>query len=224
MERKRKPRCRSQKSNGNVPKNNCVFPLSFGSPRKPRILCQLTRNGASFWHANADEPCNRRMHLVAHSMGNWALRHAVLGLRELAGANRLPKFFDNVFLMAADEDEDAFEHDRKLGLLPQMARAIHVYHSHGDRALTVSDTTKNNPDRLGTNGPRTFSDLSSRITAVDCHKTDHTKLAHGNHQYYRIRSGVIDDVREVLAGRLQADEFPNRDVVEPGRRYRIKAD
>ena len=167
--------------------------------------------------------CGRRIHLVAHSMGNWALRHAVLGVRTLLGAARLPKIFDNVFLMAADEDDDAFEHDTKLALLPEMARSIHVYHNVGDLALTISDKTKFNPDRLGSAGPRTFSGISTRITGVDCSKVGDTLAAHVGHQYYRLRAEVIADVRAVIAGRLRPDEIPGREVVEPGRRYRLRS-
>ena len=34
--------------------------------------------------------CEQRIHLVAHSMGNWALRHAVQGLISLQAQARLP--------------------------------------------------------------------------------------------------------------------------------------
>ncbi len=96
-----------------------------------------------------------------------------------------------------------------------------VYHSRDDLALKVSDTTKGNMDRLGANGPRSFSGISARIAAVDCSKVDFTEVAHGNHQYYRLRPEVIADVRQVLDGRLEPDEIPGRQVVESGRRYRI---
>jgi esterase/lipase superfamily enzyme len=166
--------------------------------------------------------CNGRIHLVAHSMGNWALRHAVLGLKALQDGGRLEKIFDNVFLMAPDEDEDCLESNDKLGLLPQLGRRVHVYHSRGDLALEVSDKTKFNIDRLGTDGPRTLDGLSHRITAVDCSDVDWTEATHGNHQYYRLRPEVLRDVRHVLAGQLHLDEIPGREVTQPGRRYRIR--
>lgn len=167
--------------------------------------------------------CNGRLHLVAHSMGNWALRHAVLGLVALYEGKTLPKFFDNVFLMAADEDEDCLGLADKLGRLPEMCRRINVYHSSGDQALEVSDKTKFNMDRLGTDGPKTFSGLSTRIVAIDCSAVDKTKLTHGNHQYYRLRPEVIADVRQVLSARTPPDQIPGREVIVPGRQYRIPA-
>ncbi len=171
---------------------------------------------------NDEDLCKQRFHLVTHSMGNWALRHAIQGIRTIQGTNKLPRLFDNAFLMAADEDEDAFEHNHKFSLLSELARAVHVYHSANDIALTVSDVSKANPDRLGHEGPRTFSGISARINAIDCTNVSDTgSITDGNHQYYRLRPEVIADVRQVLKGDLRPDEFPNRVVVEPNRRYRL---
>lgn len=171
--------------------------------------------------AAQDKPCKRRLHLVAHSMGNWALRHAVQGLLTLNDGARLEKIFDNVFLMAADEDEDCFEHRDKLAALTEMARRVHVYHAADDLPMHVSDKTKFNMDRLGTDGPRSFSGLSSRITAIDCNAVSDTLFAHGRHQYYRLRKEVLADIRHVLSGRYISSPVPGRDVIEPGRRYRL---
>ena len=205
---------------------NVEPPWKYASDREDAALSGLAmaralRRFVDF--LNAGEPCRQRLHLVTHSMGNWALRHAVLGLRSLMDEGRLPKIFENAFMMAADEDEDCFELAEKLGALPQLANSIHVYHSRDDLALQVSDKTKGNIDRLGTDGPRTFSGISTRITAVDCAEVNGTSLAHGNHQYYRLRPEVLADVRHVLSGRLQPDQIPRRSVIEPGRRYRIPA-
>ncbi len=171
----------------------------------------------------ADERCDCRLHLVAHSMGNWALRHAILGLRALLDERRLPRLFENAFLMAADEDDDCFESIGKMASLTDLANSIQVYHSRDDLALKISDSTKGNVDRLGANGPKSFSGISSRITAIDCRKVDNTEPQHGRHQYYRLRKEVIADVRHVLSGRYPPDQIPDREKVEPGRRYRIEA-
>lgn len=171
---------------------------------------------------NEGEPCKQRVHVVAHSMGNWALRHAIQGLKELMEGRNLPTLFDNVFLMAADEDEDTLEIPLKLQPLGELARRIHVYHSNDDLALVISDTTKFNPDRLGFNGPRTFTGISNRVVAIDCENVDDTEMLQANHQYYRRRPEVIADVRQVLAGE-RPDQIDGREVIEPGKRFRIKA-
>jgi len=169
------------------------------------------------------QPCRQRMHLVAHSMGNWALRHTLRKLRGQGSATRLRPIFENAFLMAADEDDDALAHQHKLASLTEISRRVHVYHSSDDGALVVSDTTKFNPDRLGYYGPKTFSGLNTRIQAIDCSGVDATEFLDVNHQYYRLRPEVIQDVQAVLSGQVRPDSFPWRQVVEPGRRYRIGA-
>jgi esterase/lipase superfamily enzyme len=166
------------------------------------------------------EPCGQCLHLVAHSMGNWALRNAVVALARDASPRPLPRIFEHVFLMAADEDDDCFETELKLGLLPQLARFVHVYHSKNDRALEISDLSK--PDRLGVDGPRNLDRINARIFAVDCRDVDYTDLEHGRHQYYRLRQEVIEDVSAILSD-VPPDEVPGRTLASTPRRFRIQA-
>ena len=164
--------------------------------------------------------CHQKLHLVAHSMGNYALRHAVQAIsRELKG--NLERVFDNVFLMAADEDDDTFEKDYKLGILPALARAVHAYYSESDVPLDeLSDITKLQPDRLGTQGPRNKDGLHRKVVLVDCTDVDFTKLKHVWHQYYRLRPEVYEDVRAVLGGALPRD-IAGRQFMPDERAYRI---
>ena len=177
-----------------------------------------------------DKHCEQSIHLVAHSMGNWALRHAVQAIREELN-DQLPRLLDHVFLMAADEDNDAFEHDHKLGRLPDMAKAVHVYFSEDDKALVISDRTKRNPDRLGATGPRVRSNLPRKLDLVDCRKVDYVgprelsgdeiSRSLSQHQYYRLRPEVIADVRQVLAGK-RPGEIDGRSYLEEDRSYLIE--
>lgn len=165
--------------------------------------------------------CSARVHLLAHSMGNWALRHAVLRLAEELHAEALPRLFKNVLLVAADEDEDALGDPAKLGRLFELAQNVHVYHSGDDRALAISDITKDNPDRLGADGPKDLASLPPRAYAIDCSRVDGTVLEHGRHQYYRIREEVIHDIKQVLAG-TPPEQVEGRDPILPGRSWRIR--
>ena len=177
------------------------------------FLGEITKKG---------EQCNQSLHLVAHSMGNYVLRHAVQAVkRELAG-RPLERIFDHVFLMAADEDDDAFEKPHKLAVLPELARAVHVYYSEDDQALKISDKTKGNPDRLGSQGPRLKDNLPRKVILVDCADVDETKLAHTRHQYYRQREEVVADVRQVLAG-VPPRQIKGREYLPEERSYKIRA-
>ncbi|MEM1298257.1 MAG: alpha/beta fold hydrolase [Pseudomonadota bacterium] len=166
------------------------------------------------------EHCGQRLHIVAHSMGGWALRHAVNSYAE-KHPGPLPGIFDKVFLMAADADADALSRQDKLGPLLQMSNEIHVYHARDDLALEVSYNTKGNPKRLGTNGPDDIDDLPRNVIGIDCQDVSDTTASHGRHQYYRLREEVIKDVKLTLADAAQEDR-PGRKVITPMRRYRLK--
>lgn len=167
--------------------------------------------------------CWQGLHLVAHSMGNYALRHTLQGIITQYAGKTLPRVFQNIFLMAADEDNDALELDFKMARLPELAEAVHIYYSPTDGALSISDRTKGNPDRLGSTGPRTLTNLPHKITLIDCRNVDETSpLTDVRHQYYRKRPEVIADVRQVLAG-IPPDKILDRDYIPEKRSYRIRA-
>ncbi len=164
--------------------------------------------------------CGRRIHLLAHSMGNYVLRHTLQELIKMNPAGRLPRVFDNVFSMAADEDADALEHADKWARLPELTQALHIYFSRHDRALQGSDATKGNPDRMGNDGPARPLDIHSKVTLIDVSKTDRFLLDVVGHGYYDEKQAVIDDVLATLAG-LEPDQIPGRRYVQAKNRYVI---
>ena len=62
---------------------------------------------------NPKQKCKKlsygRLHIMAHSMGVYVLRHILQGLRKITGDGN-PRLFDEVLLIAADEDKDAFKY------------------------------------------------------------------------------------------------------------------
>jgi esterase/lipase superfamily enzyme len=165
--------------------------------------------------------CWRSLHLVAHSMGNYALRHALQAIITKFPGRTLPRVFTNIFLMAADEDADTFEFEHKLARLPELAEQVLVTYSPGDKALHISDSTKGNPDRLGAMGPRVLTNLPLKVTLLDVQDVDGTGAGDVNHQYYRKRKEVVADVKQVIAG-LSADRIKGRVYIPEKRAYRIK--
>ena len=160
--------------------------------------------------------CDHRLHLVAHSMGNYVLRGAVQEIsRQHPG--RPPRVFDQVFLMAADEDDNAFQHEHKLLPLPRLAKRVNVYFNNEDLAMSVSDKTKGQPDRLGADGPRLPRSVPGKVTLIDC-----TPVVSGvvEHSYYLDSDRVAEDMRWVLTG-LPSDEIGGRDYIIETNRYRL---
>ncbi|MCM1984805.1 alpha/beta hydrolase [Lyngbya confervoides] len=173
---------------------------------------------ADFIHGGTQR-CPRRIHLLAHSMGNYVLRYALQDLRSFRG-DRLPRLFDQMILMAADEDDDAFESDDKLGLLTQLTRRTSVYFNREDLALWASDRIKGNPPRLGSDGPLHPQTLPRNVYPIDC--TDVvSRLSEPSEHSYHIRvERVLQDLRQVLAGNIP-DEIRGRKFVAETNRYRL---
>lgn len=199
----------------------------------------------------ADAWCNQKIHLLAHSMGVYALRYAVQALLaappitppdvgrdigpspQMAAAMaampegpsviaRLRGFFDEVVLAAADEDEDAFGDPKKLRLLPRMAARVSVYHTREDWILSrLSKYSKFNGPRLGTDGPENIATISDKVRAIDVSKAADYFDEMQGHQYYRQFDAVRDDIVAVLRGVRDLD-IKNRVPLGPSR-FAIKA-
>ena len=166
--------------------------------------------------------CERRLHLLCHSMGNYVLRN---GLQALIAKdpNALTRLFDQIIMAAPDEDDDAFELDSKLRQLPRIARQVTVYFNPTDRALLISDKTKANPDRLGSDGPRLVDLIPKKVVLVDCRAVAPAADWKARHSYYVNSLAVARDIGDVLLGR-PPDEISNRTFVPQQRAYRISRD
>lgn len=204
-----------------------MFQLAYFSDRtdaeasREAIARSLRRIVDYFRSLPPELGCGQKMHLMAHSMGNYVLRHAVQSFARDYKPGGMPRVFENIFLMAADEDDDAFEFAHKFARLPELATAVHVYFAANDTALRISDITKSNPDRLGQAGPRTLTDLPRKVVLVDCAAvSDIAGLTDANHQYYRSRREVVEDVQAVLA-RVAPDQVKQRVFAAAARAFRI---
>lgn len=165
------------------------------------------------------EYCDRRLHLLTHSMGAYVLRNALQALIAKDPKN-LTRTFDQILMAAPDEDDDAFEQDAKLKLLPKLARQVTVYFNPGDLALVVSDVTKSNPDRLGSDGPRLVDMLPKKVSLVDCRNVArHADRAIG-HSYFLRSRAMADDISAVLNSQ-PPEAIGNRIYVDSIRAWRI---
>lgn len=143
-----------------------------------------------------EDACDQKIHLVAHSMGNYVLRHALQEVKRQSGSH-IPRIFDQIFLAAPDEDDDAFEHEHKLKLLPRLGRRVNVYFNRGDNAMSISDGTKGNPDRLGDDGPRAPTLVPGKVSQIDCSMVVDGLI---EHSYFIDEQRVVRDISQVLNG------------------------
>jgi esterase/lipase superfamily enzyme len=179
-----------------------------------------TAAGADPVEAAAEtELCERCIHVLAHSMGNYVLRHGVQAIKA-KDPRKIVRMFDQVILAAADEDDDTFEFESKLRDLPILSRRVTVYHNHRDRALLISDRTKSNPDRLGSEGPRMLDMLPKKVVIVDCSRVAAIADPRVLHSYYIRSPAVTADINAVLDDSPD-DLIGNREVVRAARAYRL---
>ena len=166
--------------------------------------------------------CLRCIHVLAHSMGNYVLRHGIQAIRA-KDPRKVVRMFDQVILAAPDEDDDTFEHDEKLRVLPSLSRRITVYHNKHDRALVISDRTKANPDRLGSEGPRMLDLLPKKVVIVDCSRVAEAADPRSRHTYYINSPLVAADITAVLADEPD-DLIGHRQIIRTERAFRITAE
>ena len=132
--------------------------------------------------------------------------------------NRLPRVFEQVLLMAADDD-DAFEHDHKLRMLTKLCRHVSVYFNREDTAMAISNVTKGDPERLGDDGPRLPFQVPVKVTQVDC-----TAVVSGivEHSYYVDTPAVVSDMAQVLLGQ-EPGEVTGRKFIDDRNRFAIRS-
>lgn len=160
--------------------------------------------------------CTARIHLLAHSMGNWVLRGGICHMRTFVGDN-IPPLFDEVILTAGDEDDDTLSNPKKLAPLLRGCRRVTVYYNQQDLALKASDVAMGNPDRLGLSGPLRPEALPAKIAAINVSPVILRNLTGDRaweddptgHQYFRNNAVVRADMLHVLTGALDED-IPNR--------------
>jgi len=195
--------------------------LSYASDRRDakdsgeaggRALLQLSD------FLNALKPgdfCRGRIHIVAHSMGVYVLRNAIQALIKNLPASP-PTLFDQVLLIAGDEDYDALELDYKLAPLSHLCKRIHVYYNPEDIALDISRTTKGNPRRLGSRGPRNSAAIPDSVVLVDASNVSRWNDSDWDYHHYYIHAPeMASDMAQVFLGKLE-DKIAGRTPL-PGR-------
>ncbi len=131
----------------------------------------------------------RRIHLVAHSMGNRALTSALRDLSFLPEAKR-PRF-NEVVLTAPDIDAEVFRKDIAPYIV-QTADRVTLYASSNDTALAYSKTVHGYP-RAGDSGRELL--VMPGMETVDVSEVDTSLLGHN---YYGSNETVLADLIEVL--------------------------
>lgn len=148
-------------------------------------------------------PCNQRIHLVTHSMGNRVLQSMLYSLKQ----ENILRVIDQVLLLNADVSYKVFEDsENSFNKLPLLANRVSIYLNRQDVILGISQFTKNIlTPRLGKNGPSDIEKFRDIVSVIDCTfvKDDlksSLKFDIGNHWGYLSSSQVQNDIFQNLYG------------------------
>ncbi len=176
----------------------------LSGPAIARAAARLTDLYVKLVRGQGDRlDCGQRLHLVAHSMGAHALKHAVMAFNRLPGA-RLVRIFETAIIAGGDTERDALELPEKMAPLARLAKQVHCYINAKDKPLELSDEVVEPRDRLGSYGPldpTVTETFGVPLSIVDCRNADFPGQDATRHQYYRVSPRVIRDIVEVMEGR-----------------------
>ncbi len=159
-----------------------------------------------FLAIEGNEPCDRKFHLMTHSMGNRVLEHFV---RESIYLDSIHELFDQIILLAADVEYNLFDPNKTFSDLIGFGQRIHIYFHEKDGVLDISKYTKNFNNRLGRYGRKSNNMEAPDIIDANVSKTkDDTNAKFRerefNHWYYYSSSEVINDIIEVMKGKKKS--------------------
>lgn len=119
-----------------------------------------------------DQPCTKRINVLAHSMGNRVLRGAIDRVVRYYQQQGMPLIFRNIFMVAADVVNESLEPGQDGESIPESTRNVLVYYAADDFALRSSKVAnlKNNiaSRRLGHTGPQNMDKVPRNVYAIDC--------------------------------------------------------
>lgn len=187
-----------------------VAPLHYHDDRKDAIRSgealargfeKLLEFFKKFLVQDHNTPCERKIHLMLHSMGHRVFKHTMMELGKKDFGAIQP--FEEIFCMAGDVDYKIFEQDHAFYNLIDFGSRVHIYYHKKDRALDISKYTKNFSNRLGRYGRRSHDNSFANIfdvdvtTCVDDEKYG-LKADQFNHWYYYTSTEVVNRVIRTL--------------------------
>ena len=178
------------------------------------------------WRDQQDlgDPCQKRINILAHSMGARVLRGALQSW--VHGFGRVHGVFRNIFLVAPDVVNETLGPDRPGRCLSDAARNVTVYYANDDLALRTSKVVnlrhKIVSRRLGHTGPEDMSQVARNVYAIDCDSFNNSVDSPLGHAYF-LRDGKGNPspvfthlMRAVVTGRVDADPTSRTKILQAG--------
>lgn len=136
-----------------------------------------------------EDPCTKRINVLAHSMGNRVFRQTLELWRKYDQKGGLPLLFRNTFLVAADSLNESLQKGQSGELISHASRNVVVYFASDDLALRASKVAnvKNGEAsrRLGHTGPEDMDLTPKNVYAIDCDDVNTVYDNPKGHSYFR---------------------------------------
>jgi esterase/lipase superfamily enzyme len=172
-----------------------------------------------------DDPCLKRINMLAHSMGNRVLRETLRAWDRYDLADGVPLIFRNTWLLAADIENESLHRGNPGELICHASRNVVVYYASDDLALRSSKVAnlKNKiaSRRLGHTGPEDMRLTPTNVYAVDCDDVNTAYDMPKGHSYFRSGNDkgspgkVFDHIwGTLMTGRVfPEDEFQRTSII-----------
>jgi esterase/lipase superfamily enzyme len=135
----------------------------------------------------------RRVHVIAHSMGNRVVTEALYQRGELGG-----RVVDQLVLAAPDVWASRFK-NRFLTLLPKLASRVTLYVSDNDRALIASSEIRSDEPRAGQVAGGLLQ-ASKGVDRFDAINASSLRADFLGHSYYASHASMLSDIHCLLKG------------------------
>jgi len=148
----------------------------------------MARVFQSFIKHTQDGSCDKRINILAHSMGNRVLRETLIKLKYDVLSNAMPKFFRNIFMVAADVVNETLHKNESGSCIVESCRNCVVYYANDDLALNESKVInlKNKivSKRLGHTGVEDMLKVSKNVYNLDCDNFNNSYDKPKGHSYF----------------------------------------
>ncbi|TIH19322.1 alpha/beta hydrolase [Marinifilum sp. JC120] len=138
--------------------------------------------------ANREDPCRKRIHIMAHSMGGRVMLKSLPFFAKNIARADVPFLFTNTFLMASDIPNECLGKGEEGHYICSASRNIVCYYANDDIAMPASKAAnvKNMvfSRRMGHTGPEDWGEIvKKKVIAANCDSFNN-KLDLKGHTYF----------------------------------------
>ncbi len=142
----------------------------------------------SWQEENSSDPCIKRMHIFAHSMGARVLVQCLRNWACKFGGGGVPYLFKNVFLMASDIPNESLEKGEDGEYVSQSSQRVISYYANDDFSMPASKISNMRnlvfSRRIGHTGPEDMTKVKRNVYSVNCDSFNNKFDKPKGHSYF----------------------------------------